>query len=350
MNSGSNICDLPYCNVPKLTNNDRCILHIKSFNKDVTKFYNALSIYSKEKANKYVNIFFPDERFSIFEDIEEDIQFNSCHFPKAFIINGKTIFKKFILERCKFYGPVSINNCTFNHKVFIRGCEFNNGVYFIKSKFFNDTYFAFNNFKTGINLHNATFKKEMDFKFRHCNLDFSFFYETDIFNMVFIHCDWGKSKIIADEQYDLRVHVKFGIMGIPNTYINQAILYIYKYFKKHDFLIRYLFPIEYKRQEELIKNGFIVYVWHTGWNDCKMAADTYRNIRLKYTDQGEPEIAGDFFFREKVNQRRSKKHWKRIFDFFFKELLFGYGERPGRVASISILFVLLYSTILFSDI
>ena len=346
MNSEKSLCELTYCKVPRIEGKDRCILHQKTADKDLGEFDEALKKYYKYKPNDLIGIYFPNKRpYLIKDDIKEKVRFSGCHFPREFKIKEKNIAKKFTIVSCDFKGPVRFNRCNFNGHVIIGDNDYYNSVSFFKCDFNNNIIFMSNDFKNGVKVHKNNFNNDKYCIFRNCKLEYSFFYESDISNMDFIHCNWRKKYMLAEEQYDLRIPTKFTKVGLPDTYFNRLISQIEKITGNKFNIIPFIYPNEYKRQKKINENNGSLYIKHTGWNDAKMAANSYRKLRLKYSEQGEPEIAGHFFFRERVNQRRQKKLLKRVINYIFQELLFGYGEKPFRVITSSGLIIFMFSII-----
>jgi len=339
------ICKLNYCKVPKYQNHDVCILHLNNFEKNEDDFNKAINLYIQNKGWDFIGIYFPG-RFYTHELPDEHIRFSGCQFNGEFRIPPKGIIKKrFIVDSCIFNYSVFLNQCTFNEFTLFRGNKYLASCSFIDSVFNEKTVFYYNVFKFGIDIHKITFNKDKGLFFRNNDMGTSLLYEADIQNINFILCKWNKEFTLAEEVYDLAVDTKFGGIGLPKTYFNQFISHLTKGKKYGDFLIRTLYRNEYDSQKELRKKNSAIYITHTGWNDSGMAEDTYRKLRLRYSQQGEPEIAGEFFYREKVNQRRQKTTLKRIVDYFIKELLFGYGEKPFNVLTSSIIIILIFSGI-----
>lgn len=346
ISKNSNLCKLNYCNVPKYKDNDVCILHNSSFDKDRDEFFKALDIYMQNKKWDFIGIYFP-YRLVINEIPEEDIRFLACRFNDEFTLSKKEFKHKFIFDSCHFFYSVSLHKCIFNDFTLFRGNKFYASFSLISSVFNEKTVFYFNEFKHGINLHKIAFDKNKGFIFRNSEMGASFLYESDIQNISFILCNWDKKYLLAEEIYDLKLNTRFGLMGVTNNYFNKLMTFFNRWFSKNDFLIKLLYRKEYNRQKELSKKNSSIYITHTGWNDCEMAEDTYRKLRLRYSKQGEPEISGNFYFREKVSQRRRQKNIKRIIDYFLKEFSIGYGEKPFRVLRNSILLIVAFSGIYY---
>ena len=337
-------CKFQYCDLPSYKNHDTCILHLKNSDKDLSDFYNALDKHCNSKGYEFINIDFP-ERFVIYEDIDSDIRFLGCSFPQEFRIENKIIKNKISIENCKFLGPVFLTKSKFQSQFIMIDNTFEGSVYFNFSKFYDNVNFFLNNFENGANFYSIELHKI--FIINNCKMGFSYFYNTDISKIEFILCKWHKSFKLAEEQYDLRIQVKFGHMGIPDTYMNHIFMKLNQYIGGNDLVVKTFFKNEYYRQKKLHQNHSTVYIIHTGWNDNSMAESTYRKLRLKYAKQGEPEISGCFFYKEKVVQRRQQKPFKRITDFLLKEFLFGYGEKPKRVILNGFIIIFLFSFIYF---
>jgi len=65
-----------------------------------------------------------------------------------------------------------------------------------------------------------------------------------------------------------------------------------------------------------------------------LAAETYRKLKMWYTNAGIYDTAGEFFFREMTIRRKAIKCWPNPFSRAwskFISLICGYGERPLRV-------------------
>lgn len=345
ISKNSNLCKHAFCSVPKYKDDDVCILHKPSFDKDRDEFFKALAIYIQNNKWDFIGIYFP-YKLLIDEIPEEDIKFTSCRFNDEFTLSEKTFKNKFIFDRCHFYYSVSLHKCIFNDIALFRGNKFHASFSLISSVFSEKTVFYLNEFKHGINLHKIAFDKDKGFIFRNSKMGVSFLYESDIQNISFILCDWDKF-YLAEEVYDLNLNTRWGLMGVPNNYFNKLMIFFNRWFLKNDFLIKLLYRKEYNRQRELKNKNSSIYITHTGWNDCEMAEDTYRKLRLRYSEQGEPEIAGNFYFREKVNQRKRQNNIKRIIDYFLKEFLFGYGEKPFRILRNSTLLIVAFSGIYY---
>ena len=78
------------------------------------------------------------------------------------------------------------------------------------------------------------------------------------------------------------------------------------------------------------------------------AEEIYRNIRQAAENQGLFETAGDFFQKEMVMRRHQFKRFsfKRILSKIV-DLFCGYGEKPLRVISFSIITIFLFATLYF---
>ena len=69
------------------------------------------------------------------------------------------------------------------------------------------------------------------------------------------------------------------------------------------------------------------------------AEDTYRTLKVWYTNAGIHDIAGEFFFREMTTQRKRIKWWPpqhRLWS-AIHSFVSGYGERPLRVVRLGVL-------------
>jgi len=80
-----------------------------------------------------------------------------------------------------------------------------------------------------------------------------------------------------------------------------------------------------------------------------LASDTYRRLKMWYTEHGIYDVAGEFFYREMEVKRKALKWWPNPLPKTRQTLywlLCGYGERPLKVVisgiSVLLVFVLLY--------
>lgn len=339
MNDG---CNLPHCALERYQNHERCILHLEDGAKDQELFRTTLHTLIREKGYIFNQIYFPDV-YTLTGDIDSRVRFLKCQFTGGIEADKRIFSEQVSIEYCAFDRPVSLRHCHFEGDVFILGNTFYSSFSFFGTGFHGNTYFGFNDFRQGINCYRMNFLAKKRFVFRNCQMGYSLFYNTDIDSMEFILCEWNQSYTLAEEQYDLRVESTFGGMGIPDTYFNRCLSGLHHRLGGTDLILRVCFPREYQPQKSIHDRNGSIYLVHGQWNDWLMAEDTYRKLRLKYSKQGEPEIAGEFFYREKVVQRRQRKHRMRIWDYFAKEVLFGYGERPRNVLINSSVVIFLFT-------
>ena len=85
-----------------------------------------------------------------------------------------------------------------------------------------------------------------------------------------------------------------------------------------------------------------------GFGGFKLAADTYRRLKIWYTNAGMYDVAGKFFFREMTARRKMMKWQPNPLNRAFAKLislLCGYGEKPERtvISALIIIFGLAFT-------
>lgn len=342
-----NVCKIRTCSNEKYKETDYCILHLPTGDKDHYEFARALESHISEKGNEFLAIHFPD-RIAVEGDVENITSFTICHFYGEVNFQNCNIKSRYYLRSCHFHAPLRLSKSQFEKEVTIIGCTFNSAAYFNEAKFQESTFLYSNNFKQGANFYGVDYGP--NFVLQECKLGYSFFYLSDISKIKLDSCKWNRSYVLAEEQYALRFFVDEVHLALPDNYPNRALLWITKALKRAHvsprLLVKQIFNNEYNRQKRLRQSGAGIYIEHTGWNEYQMAESTYRKLRLKYTEQGEHDKAGKFFFREKSAQRKQKSVLNRVLQFGFNEWLFGYGERIGRVV-INSLFIIFGSAIIY---
>jgi len=337
-------CALPYCERRRFAGFDRCVLHVASADKDLDAFSIALDQHIQNTGYLFNGIYFP-ERFILSDDPEGNIRFLNCRFSGGIVAKKRQISSQVNIEYCEFEGPALFEDSHFEEDAFFINNTFRSSFSLIGTGFHGNTFLGFNDFQHGANFYRTGFDTERRFVIRNCRMGYTLFQNCDVRNIEFVLCQWNRSFKLAEEQYALTVKVGFGEFSIPDTYLNRMAVWLHKHLLLPDVVLRFLFPREYVRQQNLAKCNGSAYLIHGSGNDSLMAENTYRNLRLQYSGQGEPEIAGQFFYREKVTQRRQKNHLSRIWDYFSKEVLFGYGERPMNVLMSSGILTVLFAWI-----
>jgi len=339
-------CELPHCTLERHGDQARCILHLEDQTKDPALFEEVLQERIREQGHEFNQVFFP-EVYRITADIGSRVRFLKCRFPKGLEADKRVFGAQVSMEYCVFEGPVSLQHCHFEQDLLCIGNTFHSSLSWYGTGFHGNTYFGFDDFRQGANFYRTNFLAEKRFVFRNCRMGYSLFHNTDIDHMEFILCEWHRSYVLAEEQYDFRIETAFGAMGIPDTYIHRFLSRLHSHLGRSDLIPRTFFPRQYRRQKRIRQEEGALYLVHGGWNDLLMAEDTYRKLRLTYSRQGEPEIAGEFFYRERVARRRQRKPFRRIWEYCTQEVLFGYGERPLNVllnsGLVIFLFTLIYS-------
>lgn len=339
-------CPLPHCNLEVHEDRDRCILHLEEHTKDPVVFREALDRIIREKGYDFNQVYFP-QVYRLIADIGNRVRFLKCRFYGGLEADKRVFGAQVSMEYCVFEGPVSLQYCHFEQDLLCIGNAFQGALSWYGTGFHGNTYFGFDDFRQGANFYRTNFVPEKRFVFRNCRMGYSLFHNTGIDHMEFILCDWNRQYVLAEEQYDFRMETTFGPLGIPDTYWHRFMNWLHTQLGQSDLIPRIFFPREYRRQKRIRQQESTLYLVHGGWNDLLMAEDTYRKLRLTYSRQGEPEIAGEFFYRERVARRRQRKPVRRIWEYCTQEVLFGYGERPFNVllnsGLVIFLFTLIYS-------
>ena len=81
----------------------------------------------------------------------------------------------------------------------------------------------------------------------------------------------------------------------------------------------------------------------------RQSSQIYRNLKNYFRDEGIYEKSGNYYYREKIIERKIYRHtdiWKYLGSFFL-DLLCGYGEKPWKIIISSILWIFFCSFIYF---
>ncbi|NHZ85598.1 MAG: hypothetical protein GWP19_06930 [Planctomycetia bacterium] len=342
----NNTCKVYKCDIDCYNGSDCCALHTKEEVADWFSFIRALDQHIENNGHKFNNMFFPAFPANFkFNPGKEKTTFYNCVFHGVADFSKVTYENQVVFSFCIFNGMSSFIKAVFLKEISFHYCVFNGPLFFDKVTLNTSSYFRESSFIHGIDLRNTSFTTS--FEFYKCKMGKSIFLDSDLSSAKFRLCDWGKNYVLAEEQYQQTFRFKNDRMfATSESYINKILFIFSKLIGRggwaSDFLIKLIYRKEYARQN-VEEQGGIYYIEHTGWNDFEMAELTYRKLRIKYNSQGEADIAGEFFYKEKAAQRMQKKWYKRILHYWINERLFGYGEKIGRVIFNSVLLILIYS-------
>ncbi|HKJ66888.1 MAG TPA: pentapeptide repeat-containing protein, partial [bacterium] len=225
MNSNSGQCILPYCDMERYEERQQCILHIDDAAKDSGLFNRTLNRLIESKGFMFHGIYFPGD-FTFPSTPDSRVRLLHCRFAGGFEVRKMVFPDQVSIEYTVFEGPVLFSECHFETDVFFINNQFHNLFSLYGSGFHGNTYLGFNTFRQGVNLYRIGFKADSRFLFRHCEMGCSFFHNADIQHMEFVLCRWHKFYRLAEEQYHLKIPVKFGDLGVPDTYMNRLLLWV----------------------------------------------------------------------------------------------------------------------------
>ena len=340
-NSNINKCKSPDCSYD-IYDDRFCILHSENPGKNIHEFIKQILTWIEDHGFEFEFISFPHG--FIMGSIKSGIMtFTSCYFHCEVNLQERNFHDiKFIA--CKFHNSCNFNKSKFSGKSIFLGCNFKSSASFRETSLPARTFFSVCEFELGCDFYNAYFAKGLIFD--RCSIGTSYFFLSNIESVRFDSCSWNSNFILAEEQYSTKINSKHGKIGFPDNYLNKflsKVLQLKLLNKGSEFILRILFSNEYERQKKFKEHGVSIYIEHTGWNELFMAERTYRELKKIYSDQGEHDIAGNFFFREKSVQRRQKKPFMRIINYWLNERLFGFGEKIGRLLLNMIAVIVLYT-------
>ena len=241
-------CSEKNCNLEKLENDNKCILHSHNKNKSFRKFWIEIrkdlkNNHSKDKFTDYFNpnVIYKDIKFPIFEEHEEpedkydldainnfyfenedklyidsvinecDINFENCEFWENVHFENYHFGKKLSFINCIFEKEIFLNN-EINADIEFKKCDFKNQIFNISNKIFNKSFIFIDCKNVGFISSSTNFKNLTSYA--HSKLNKSIFEKTTFEDIAV----FTNTEFVDDIKFEYSTFLN-------NTFFNESKIY-----------------------------------------------------------------------------------------------------------------------------